>query len=719
MRYFRAPFGPLLAVLLLDLIVVAQDPSVVGQWTAPKATTARTVHAHVLPTGKVFYISYYNESTQPHIWDPATATDVSGPAVSYRLFCAGHSFFPNGDLLLTGGHQADYVGYAYASIYHPFTNTWTTGLPLMNAGRWYPTNTTLPNGDILVTSGQIDTTVGNDPLPQVWQQSTHSWRSLTSAQLKLPLYPMMFVAPNGNVFNAGPSQLTRYLNPSGTGSWSTVGNSNFGFRPYGSAVMYDYGKILLVGGGDPPTATAETIDLNAATPAWKNTAPMTIARRQHNATILADGTVLVTGGSSGAGFDNNTAPVYKTELWNPATGTWTTMSPITVYRGYHSTALLLPDGRVLSGGGNFGGASVEIYSPPYLFKGTRPTIDSAPSQIAYGSTFSIGSAAASSINKVHLIRLSAVTHSFNQEQRIARLQFTLGSGVVNAVAPANANLAPPGYYMLFIVNSTGVPSVAKIVQLSGSAVTTGTGSVRGFVKTQSGGPISGATVSASTGGTATSASDGSYTLSSVAAGSVTLTASATGFASALQAVQVTSGATTTAPDFLLAASTGGTGSISGKVTNASNGAALSGATVSGSLGTQTTGTSGTYSFTNVAPGTYTLTASMSGYLTRSFTTTVTSGQAVTLNMPIATAGKIAGHITNTAGTALSGVSVKIVGGVVATNITKTTDSSGNFNSSWIPVGSYTVTLSKTGVTSQTKSASVTAGATTTVNAVMQ
>src|SRR6185369_13899092 len=137
-------------------------------------------------------------------------------------------------------------------------------------------------------------------------------------------------------------------------------------------------------------------------------------------------------------------------------------------------------------------------------------------EIAYGATFGIGSAAAASISKVHLIRLSSVTHSFNQEQRIARLQFSLGSGTVNAVAPANPNLAPPGYYMLFIVDSTGVPSVAKIVHLSGTA-STATGAVHGLVKDQNGGAIAAASVSASTGGTATTAADGSYTLSGVAA----------------------------------------------------------------------------------------------------------------------------------------------------------------------------------------------------------
>ena len=131
--------------------------------------------------------------------------------------------------------------------YNPFTNSWTR-LPDMNNSRWYPTNTTLPNGDVLVISGWIDTTQGVNVEPQVWQTATNSWRNLTTAHLALPFYPFMHVAPNGKVFCAGPSQATRYLDASGTGAWSLVGNSNFGTRNWGSSVMYDNGKVLLMGG---------------------------------------------------------------------------------------------------------------------------------------------------------------------------------------------------------------------------------------------------------------------------------------------------------------------------------------------------------------------------------------------------------------------------------------------------------------------------------------
>ena len=126
--------------------------------------------------------------------------------------------------------------------------------------------------------------------------------------------------------------------------------------------MYEPGKILVVGGGNPPTATAQTFDLNEATPTWRNTASMSIARRQLNATLLPDGTVLVSGGTYGAGTNNTATPVFHAESWNPATGTWTQLASASVPRLYHSSALLLPDGRVLvTGGNNY--RSAEVFSP--------------------------------------------------------------------------------------------------------------------------------------------------------------------------------------------------------------------------------------------------------------------------------------------------------------------------------------------------------------------
>ena len=332
-----------------------------------------------------------------------------------------------------------------------------------------------------------DTTVGMNLLPQVWETGTGTWRDLTNAQLWLPFYPFTFVAPNGRVFYAGPGKTTRYLDTSGSGAWSVVGDSQFGVsawygsRQWGSAVMYEPGKVLLVGGGNCPaydsacssvTATAEVINLNSATPSWRYVGSMANPRKQLNLTLLPDGRVLATGGTSGpVGWDDQTGPVYAAEVWDPVTESWTTWASSTVYRGYHSIALLLPDGRVVQAGGNiFGGVntSAEVFSPPYLFNGSRPTITAAPDTIGFGDTFRIDTPDSSAISQVTLVRLGAVTHSFNMSQRFNRLSFNATSGRLDVSAPPNGNVAPLGHYMLFILNTSGVPSVAKIVRVEPS-----------------------------------------------------------------------------------------------------------------------------------------------------------------------------------------------------------------------------------------------------------
>jgi len=220
------------------------------------------------------------------------------------------------------------------------------------------------------------------------------------------------------------------------------------------------------------------IDLNQAAPSWRSVAGMAFARRQTNATLLADGTVLVTGGTSGAGFNNQAGAVHVAELWNPATESWKRMASESRNRTYHSTAILLPSGRVLSSGSGEGGGipysnselSAQIFTPPYLYKadGTlapRPSITSAPARLSYGQSFSVATPDAAHITRANLIRLSSVTHAFNESQVIYPLRLTIGSTSVSATAPPNGNLAPPGVYMLFLINDAGVPSVAKMVSI--------------------------------------------------------------------------------------------------------------------------------------------------------------------------------------------------------------------------------------------------------------
>ncbi|HEY3116421.1 MAG TPA: galactose oxidase early set domain-containing protein [Chloroflexota bacterium] len=447
-----------------------------GRWAPAFTTPVVAVHGHLLVTGKVLL---WGDTGDAQLWD-ATNGFTAVPK-TYRIYCSAHAFLSDGRLLVAGGTSPGTLGLRFATVFDPSSRSWSA-TSSMAQGRYYPTTTTLPNGEILAVSGH-DTTKTVVTIPEIW--NGNGWRRLTTASLAIPApyYPAMFVAPNGKVFLAGFPQTTRYLDVTGTGQWTTVGNRNVADRTLGSAVMYAPGKILYAGGGKgppydaPPTASAEVIDLNQASPSWRTVPSMAFARRQTNATLLADGSVLVTGGTSGSGFNDQAGAVHFAELWNPRTETWTTMAAEAKNRTYHSIALLLPNGKVLSSGSGEGGGisyansefSAQVFSPPYLFNSdgslaARPSITSAPSRLAYGHSFSVETPNAGSVTRGTLIRFSSVTHAFNQSQLIYPLAFAATSSTtVSAVAPANGNLAPPGPYMLFLINGSGVPSVAKMV----------------------------------------------------------------------------------------------------------------------------------------------------------------------------------------------------------------------------------------------------------------
>src|SRR4029077_8507909 len=248
----------------------------------------------------------------------------------------------------------------------------------------------------------------------------------------------------------------------------------------GSAVMYRPGKILKTGTSvapdlaiRPSAATAYLLDMTQGSPAWTQVSSMHFARAYHNMVLLADGNVLVTNGGQTTNAVGVSNAVLQAEMWSPATQQFSRLASMVAPRLYHSTALLLPDGRVLvAGGGRFNGVneptdqlSSEIYSPPYLFTGARPTISSAPGTIPYATNFTVTTPDALQISSAALIRLGAVTHAFDQNQRYVPLTFQQATGGLTVQSPSSANLAPPGYYMLFIVNSAGVPSVASIIKV--------------------------------------------------------------------------------------------------------------------------------------------------------------------------------------------------------------------------------------------------------------
>jgi hypothetical protein len=413
-----------------------------------------------------------HDHTRATVWDPQTGeqTDVR-VNTGFNVFCSGLAHLLDGSVFVAGGNKdAQLHGIRQTHVFDPASNTWTRGAD-MAFERWYPSVTGLPDGELLITEGGPDT-------PEV-RRTDGTLRPLTSAVLNLPLYPWLDVAPDGRAFYSGPDQTMRKIDPSGTGSWQRYEQRDTINRSYGGHAMYDIGKILVAGGG-PSTNQARTIDINGAAPVVSATAPLAFGRRQNNLTLLADGTVLATGGnSSGATLVDLANGVYAAELWNPATGQWRTLAAQRVTRQYHSTALLLPDGRVLSAGGGVCGIcdrvgylakNAEVFTPPYLYKqdgsgelAPRPPVTSAPATIDYGTEFEIGTADAQSIRKVALVRLGAVTHSVDMDQRYVPLAFRAGAGTLTATGPANANIAPPGPYMLFVVDAAGVPSVATMV----------------------------------------------------------------------------------------------------------------------------------------------------------------------------------------------------------------------------------------------------------------
>jgi hypothetical protein len=270
--------------------------------------------------------------------------------------------------------------------------------------------------------------------------------------------------------------VSRVLNIS-TQTWSVVDPNPV---DGGSAVMYSPGKVMKSGRSVDPdqavipsVATTYVLDMTQSSPAWRQTPNMMFPRTYHTLTMLPDGTVLATGGGPTTDALGVGSAILAAELWSPVTETWTTLASMQKPRLYHSTALLLPDARVVvMGGGRFNEGiaptdqlNSEYFSPPYLFKGPQPVISSAPSTATYGGNIPVQTPDAANIASVSLIKLGSVTHAFNTDQRFLTLPFATAGGTLNVQAPANANLAPPGYYMLFILNTNGVPSVAAILQI--------------------------------------------------------------------------------------------------------------------------------------------------------------------------------------------------------------------------------------------------------------
>ena len=500
----------------------------IGRWSSVIDWPVTVAHASIMPDGTLVTFPWRKTSpwgepitglgyaaggmtgqakTMVDVWNPSNDTHVSDWQTQTDMFGAGHDLLEDGRLFVSGGSAkgADWFG---VKDNHVLGNGTWSAVSSMSVPRWYPSVTTLGSGEVLVSGGVTSLGAGGayitTDLIEAWNPKTDQWRSLTTATIPtgVPLYPRMQVAPDGTVLMTGPNTTVSRLDTNGNGSWTSLGKRDNFNRIYGSSVIYDEGKVLEVGGSNPQdsdsalraaTNTAKVIDLR--TGQVRDTGSMQFGRRNLNTTVLPDQTVLVTGGNlvgngNASDFTGNTNQRFQkeSELWDPNadadSGAFRQLATESVARPYHSVALLLPDARVFSAGGYDSAPypnsdpkyqplykNAQIFSPPYLFgpdgqPAPRPEILEAPSSLGYNQAFKVRVKNASDIGKACLIRLGSVTHALNFGQRYLKLDLQIGTDSLELRSPNNANLAPPGFYFLFVMDKNGVPSVAKTVRLA-------------------------------------------------------------------------------------------------------------------------------------------------------------------------------------------------------------------------------------------------------------
>ena len=476
-----------LFVLLGCMLVpgVMAQPNVQGQWsTLPYTAPINPIHVVLLYTGKVLIVSgsgnvQGNNNYRAGIWDPQAGT-ISTQTIAWDMFCNGMAMLPDGRPFVVGGtEQYDpFHGTRRSSAYDPATGTFSD-LPNMQHGRWYPTVTTLGNGDVMTFSGLGDTGDTNRAV-EIYSQ-TSGWGQEYVADWTPPLYPRLHLLPSGKVFYSGETPQSNFFDPAIHAWTMNVAQTNYqGIRRYGTSVLLPLTpensykpRVMIMGGGNPATSTTEIIDLSQSVPQWLWGPPMSQPRIEMNATLLPNGKVLAIGGSANDEIASTSS--FNTDLYDPATNTFNGSAANVYPRLYHSNALLLPDATVLVAGGNPARGNFEahneIYSPSYLFDSdgspaVRPAITAAPNVLSYSSGFQVQTPDAANISSVALVRPGAPTHAFDMDQRLVGLSFTAGNGALNVTAPPNGNIAPPGYYMLFILDSRGVPSTAVFVKLN-------------------------------------------------------------------------------------------------------------------------------------------------------------------------------------------------------------------------------------------------------------
>jgi YVTN family beta-propeller protein len=469
------------------------EPSVSGSWGPVISWTPHIpVTAAALPDGRLLTFASNERTSFPggpeftysSVWDPKTGvfTEINNPR--HDMFCGGTAMLPDGRVVINGGRATTVL----SSIFDFRTSQWSA-LPNMNDPRWYNPSVALPDGSVFTVSGS-----GGSNTAELWNAST-GWRRLTGVGwnqvTSQPGYiniwhPFLMLAPNGSLFHFGPTDRMNWVTTQGTGSFAYSGKTIPGshYPKEGAWAMYNEGRILIAGGGattasNPDesstgisTNVAYTINLNGTSPVVASATSMQFTRQFANSVVLPTGEVMVIGGNSSGLKFSDTGSILTPEIWSPASGTWRTTASHTIPRNYHSVALLLPDGRVWSGGGGLGGGDhrdAEIFTPANLYNSsgalaTRPVISSMPEKVGVGSSFTVNATAG--LSRFTMIRLSAITHSVNTDQRFLEASFTqTSSGVYRINTHTNVNVLLPGYWMLFGIDASGVHSESRIFQV--------------------------------------------------------------------------------------------------------------------------------------------------------------------------------------------------------------------------------------------------------------
>ncbi|WP_155897391.1 RICIN domain-containing protein [Aureimonas ureilytica] len=532
-----------LALVACAMPALAAPANVEGRWTDVLAWPRIPIHMALLPDGKVATFGATPQGGQGgldiDIWTPGLGVGADAHVtlpngINVDTFCAGLVLSSwSGDLVAVGGATGDGSSTLKASRFSYKTRT-LTAMEAVKYPRWYSTTTTLPDGRIIVNGGVVPYSNSADATTTAELYTPgQGWRALTgTTQARQPAsdterrywFPHVFATANNKVFVIAGKVMYQlgYDGNGSVGNFQAFNGPNWGGTS--TAVMFAPRKVIQFGGGwtmndegaaPPGSKSSSIIDFSTYPYKVSQTGSMSFGRHWLTGTVLPTGEVLATGGAEGNNATTNVA--YAAEIWNPQTGQWRTGASMKIPRLYHSTALLLPDGRILSGGGGAPGPvygnNAEIYSPPYLFAADgspapRPTIATEPGTIRLGQTLQVKAGGDRPIARFTMIKTGAVTHGFNTDQRFLEVPFTkTADGYALRITNDGVD-ATPGYYLFFALDDAGVPSVGKMMRIpsptadSGEAPPTGqTGETAGVgAAGTAGGNGAGGTTAGNTGG---------------------------------------------------------------------------------------------------------------------------------------------------------------------------------------------------------------------------